>query len=392
MKRTRIDWMFVLLVACAEQTKAPSTKAAPAKVEGAIAEVKLASVTLTEQAEQRIGLRTVRVQEQVVPRRRALAGTAVVPAGKTARIVAPFASRLVPAGASGHPLPGALVAAGQVLFQLTPLLPDSALQRLGAERDVEAAKAALAAAKVNQARATQLLADKTGSRRVVEDANAAVALASVDLLAATRRVEALSGADWTVAGTLPLVSPFAGTIQTVEPGPGQVVAAGAVLAEVAALDVLWIRVAVHAGDFASFEPTAKARILRLDEPPDAEGHEAAMIEAPPTADAATASIDLLYAIANADGRLRPGERVQASILLRDRQPRRIVPRAALLVSLHGSRWVYVRTEAHTFRRRAVEVAWIQGDDAILEHGLATGDEVVTLGAAELFGAEFGQGK
>ena len=67
----------------------------------------------------------------------------------------------------------------------------------------------------------------------------------------------------------------------------------------------------------------------------------------------------------------------------------VVPVAALIYDTAGQTWVYTTTERRTFFRQAVTVARIEGDNAILQSGLASGAPVVTVGGAELLGAEYG---
>lgn len=66
-----------------------------------------------------------------------------------------------------------------------------------------------------------------------------------------------------------------------------------------------------------------------------------------------------------------------------------VPASAILTDINGGEWVYVETAPHQYERRRVEVARIIGGRAMLARGLASGVRVVTAGAAELFGTEFG---
>ena len=66
-----------------------------------------------------------------------------------------------------------------------------------------------------------------------------------------------------------------------------------------------------------------------------------------------------------------------------------MPSAALLRDIYGGEWVYQKTAANTFVRQRVEVASESDGRALLARGLVSGAEVVTDGAAELFGTEFG---
>lgn len=68
--------------------------------------------------------------------------------------------------------------------------------------------------------------------------------------------------------------------------------------------------------------------------------------------------------------------------------RKVVPYAAVLYDAQGDTWVYTSPEPHVFVRHAVSIDYIDGDLAVLSDGPPTGTEVVTVGAAELFGTEF----
>jgi hypothetical protein len=65
-----------------------------------------------------------------------------------------------------------------------------------------------------------------------------------------------------------------------------------------------------------------------------------------------------------------------------------VPYSALIYDSSGKTWVYTNPEPRVFVRAAVAVERIDGDVARLSAGPAAGTDVVTVGAAELYGAEF----
>ncbi len=69
-----------------------------------------------------------------------------------------------------------------------------------------------------------------------------------------------------------------------------------------------------------------------------------------------------------------------------------MPRDSVLYDYHGGTWVYVKTESHTYARKRVLIDYQVDDVAVLIEGPTAGAEVVTTGAAELFGTEFGGGK
>ena len=69
-----------------------------------------------------------------------------------------------------------------------------------------------------------------------------------------------------------------------------------------------------------------------------------------------------------------------------------VPAAAILYDTNGGTWVYERTAEHKYTKRRVEVSRTVNGVAHLRRGPAPGAAVVTDGAAELWGTEFGTGK
>ena len=116
------------------------------------------------------------------------------------------------------------------------------------------------------------------------------------------------------------------------------------------------------------------------------------IQGPPSGNATTAAIDLYYAISTPGQPFRPGERVADALPRRGPANATVVPKASLLHDAYGGTWVYVVREPRVYARARVTVTDINGDLAVLSEGPALGTRVVTDGAAELFGVEFGAGK
>lgn len=71
--------------------------------------------------------------------------------------------------------------------------------------------------------------------------------------------------------------------------------------------------------------------------------------------------------------------------------RTVVPLAALVYDENGRTWVYTSSAPLDFLRHAVTVARTDGDRVLLRDGPPVGSAVVTVGAAELLGAELGVG-
>jgi hypothetical protein len=66
----------------------------------------------------------------------------------------------------------------------------------------------------------------------------------------------------------------------------------------------------------------------------------------------------------------------------------VVPYASIIYDNQGATWVYAGDGPLSFVRESVTIEEIQGDQVIVKDGPATGSQVVTTGAEELFGAEF----
>jgi multidrug efflux pump subunit AcrA (membrane-fusion protein) len=170
------------------------------------------------------------------------------------------------------------------------------------------------------------------------------------------------------------------------------VSAGAPLFDLVRIDALWLRVPVYAGDIDTIDRLAPVEVVPLGSPSGTPGVAAKPVSAPPTADPLTAGVDLFYRLANADRSLRPGQRVSVRVPLRSTEARLIVPKAAVLFDAFGGSWVYEARGDGVFVRQRIALADFIGDSAILQRGPAVGTRVVTAGAAELFGTEFGVGK
>ena len=74
------------------------------------------------------------------------------------------------------------------------------------------------------------------------------------------------------------------------------------------------------------------------------------------------------------------------------KPRKVVPYAAVLYDPDGRTWVFTNPEPCLYVRQPITIDYIEADQAILSDGPPPGTAVVTVGAAELFGAEIGVGE
>jgi RND family efflux transporter MFP subunit len=368
--------------------QAPAAAAKPASVKSPVKEAELTTVTLTPEAEKRLGVVTVAVERRSVQQTRTV-GAEIAPAsGALVAIVAPVAGALQPAGTV--PVAGSLVSKGQPLFRLVPLQPSERDAGVDAQQAADSAAARRDMAANRARRAEQLVRDGAGSRRAVEEAQADLAIAEAELKAARER--AALATQGGAAGGVGIEAPDSAVVQAVHARERQTVAAGTPLLDLVRLSPVWVRVPIYAGEAGDIDRSASARVVGLGEPATAEGLLAEPIPPPPSANASLASVDLYYRIANSDRRFRPGERVSVRLARRGGVEGLVVPKAALLHDAYGGTWVYVARDAQVFVRQRVAVADVNGPIALLSQGPAPGARVVTDGAAELFGVEFGAGK
>ena len=69
-----------------------------------------------------------------------------------------------------------------------------------------------------------------------------------------------------------------------------------------------------------------------------------------------------------------------------------VPYSAVIYDTEGNTWVYTNPAPLTFVRAPIVIDRIEGDQAFLSEALESQDPIVTVGVAEIYGAETGVSK
>jgi RND family efflux transporter MFP subunit len=390
--RWTIGIVLVAAVSAADCGKKPEKASAPAKVEGAKPETELATVTLTPEAEQRLGLTFAAVERRSVPQVRVVGGIVEAPPGRSLPITAPLAGTVLAPEKGSVPTAGTRVVKGQALFRLAPLPPaDREIQRDRAREEAQTATARLEAARAAEARAHKLRDIGAGSVKAEQEATSQREQAEASLSAARSRLAFLSNTDLDsrarAGSALRVEAPRDGVLMDVTAAPGSNVMAGAALGQVVADDILWVRVPLYAGDRSAVARGAAATVTPLGE--TGLSIPATYVEAPPRADASAATTDVTYALGGSARVLRPGERVMVAVPLGSSEEALIVPWSAVVYDVDGGTWVYRVVKSHVYARARVEVRHVIGDQAVLARGPGPGTQVVTAGVAELFGTEFG---
>jgi RND family efflux transporter MFP subunit len=387
--------LAVLLSGCGRQQPAAKTEAhaSPAVVKNAPKEADLATITLTAQAEQRLGIETVALAQQRISHTRTFSADIVLPPDRRVVVTAPIGGTIM--DGQNAPAAGSWVRKGQALYRLLPYVSPERDLRLQLERDVASAETRVQAAQVRADRAGQLLRDRAGSEKAVQLAREELDLAKNDLKAARSRLDLFVSAPLSADTAVAIPAPCDGMIQNVLARPGQAVPSGAPLFEVADPSVVWVRVPVYVGELDGIDTARPASIRGLMDSRGARGRTAAPIAAPPSADARAASADLYYELPNRgdDGTpMRPGQRVNAVLSLRGAEEGLVVRWSAILHDSIGGTWVYENIGPQVYTRRRVEVLQVMDSQAVLKRGPAAGAKIVVAGAMELYGTEFGAGK
>jgi hypothetical protein len=319
---------------CASGERKEVAAARPATLTDPRSEASLTTVTLTPEAERRLGIRTAPVERRPVPRLRTLGGEVVVPA--------------LPPGRDGVPAP--IVEAPRSPAERTQAA--TALVRAGEE--VARARIEVDAATVALQRAQAVARDGAGSARAADEATTRLALARAAFAAAQVRRDMVAAA-WK-APSRP-----------------------------------WIRVALYAGDLRRIDQQRTADVHPLGRDGATPGRPASPVPGPRLASPDAATVDVYYEMGNADGAFRLGERVLVTLPLEGDEEGLVVPASAVVRDIYGGEWVYEKAGPHTFVRHRTQVRFVTGPGAILATGPQPGAPVVVEGAAELFGTEFGPG-
>ena len=402
--KIQVYLMAVTLLGCAPPKKPASHSTPPATVMQVSKELELASLRLSEQAEQRLGISLVKVKRQAVASRRPYPGVVVVPPQNLTTLTAPITGTVRLSG-SWSPTVGSRVNQGEPLFSLTPLLvenyamgPSQQLSmqasRLSFKQSEDAirtrinnATVEVEASQIDLRRAEQLFKEQVGSRKRVDDARARRLLAQEVLDSARRELNTVTRFTHQPASpsleSVSVAAPLSATISRLTVADGQAVTAGQPLLELMNLNRLWLRVRIPQAEAEEIErgqpATLKLRGRTLQAEP---------VRGAPTGDQLTSSLDLYFMAQNSA--LNPDQRVEVSLPLQGSGQQLVLPTASILYDIYGGAWVYVRKQPHQFQRQRVAVDFTtEQGQAVLSQGPRPGVSVVEHGAAELFGIEFG---
>ncbi len=296
-------------------------------------------------------------------------------ATRAADITPPFAGRIVRVFVKL----GDDVRAGQPLFSLEA--PDFN----SARKDYQAARQALALARLNLSRQQDLLANGVGIRKELEEARTDYALKQDDQQTAAERlnVYGVRASGSGQGGPLVVKAPLAGRVGNVKLAPGQLKNdANEVLLSITDVRDLWITADVkekdlrfvRKGDSASAVVTAypgrvfRGKISIIDNEIDPDSR----------------SLNVRIETANGQRLLLPGMFATVTFATTAAPALRIPAKAVLQKA--DSSYVFVRTGPNRYQPRAVQLQETNADAAVVKSGLKAGESVVSDGAIYLLTA------
>ena len=395
--------LAVFGVGCVPKANKPPDKPAPAAVvSNAPKESQLSTVVLSPEAEQRLGVVVVPVAEREIKRHRVLGGEVILPPGQSVAVTAPFNGTILKPEGGSEIVPGIIVQQGQTIYRIVPMLAAEArtsmiTSQIEMQQRVESAQIELENASMELKRARQLFEEGAGSQQKIDTNEVTVKLAQQALAAAQESARYLEQTTQNVSSapldSLEIRSPLTGVLSNFASIPGQTAVQGGLLFSVTNMDSLWIRVPVYVGQLRSIDTQQAAMIREFGQTDLSEGSRVTPILAPPSANPATATVDLFYELKSPEPWIRPGHKVAVTMQLHGNTTYRVIPWSAVIFDIYGGSWVYERTAPLTYVRQRVEIEFVDKTEsvavAVFLRGPAIDKDIVTDGASEIFGTELG---
>lgn len=151
----------------------------------------------------------------------------------------------------------------------------------------------------------------------------------------------------------------------------------------------WVVVNLSPGEYARIAKDKPARISPLyTRDKGVQPMTAMLSDAAPVEDGKRSMLSLHYVLPNADHGMASSTRVRVELQLAGSEDKqRVVPYNAIYYDAKGQPWVYVSTKPLTYERQRITVQRVVGKQAVITDGPAVGTQVVTVGAALLYGTE-----
>ncbi len=291
-------------------------------------------------------------------------GEIVPAAGRRVTVPAPLAGTLDPRVGSAL-VPGSRVSAGQIIASLSPALGD------GGSAYAQA-RAGLAEAEDEQARAQRLVAAEAAPARRLHEAELRVR--------AAREALAGFGGGELVDGNVPVRAPIGGIVAARHLTGGSLVSAGAPLLTIVDPAVVWLRALVPAATAPSLDRRRPASV-RIDGTGRSVETGLALGVAP-VIDSVSRTVEVLYPVGNRDGSLLIGATARALLPVGGSRSGVIVPATAVL-EFDGRPTVFVQIAGERFEPRVITIGARDATRVLVSGGVAAGERIVTEGAYQI---------
>ncbi|MFN3945253.1 MAG: efflux RND transporter periplasmic adaptor subunit [Allosphingosinicella sp.] len=273
---------------------------------------------------------------------------------------------------------GAMVRAGQVLFQLdrAPFLARVA----AANAALATARASLAKAERDLARGLELVPKGFIPRRAVDDARTEVEQQS----AAVRAAEAQLRQAELDLGFTQVIAPISGRVGRIEATRGNLVsggdAAGATrLTRIVRVDPLHLYFDMDEATYLQLAPAGTGRAVQVALAAESGRPFAGRLDfVAPEADRGTGTVRVRAVVPNPTGELKPGLFARVRIDTGPSQPTTLVADEAIGVD-QGRRFVLAVGSDGVAQYRAVQVGGLVDGLRVVESGLGSGDRIILKG-------------
>ena len=376
---------LVIFAACAErEEREGSTREEKEKKEPK-------ALALTPAQQEAIGLTTEKAVMRAVRPAIASFGRVIPRLQGRVQVASPVAGRVTAQSVSLIPSFGALVHKGQLLAEVeqTYTAPEQVqldVGEQGAAGAVQEAQAALEAAAAEYERSQHLFQAKIVSRKRLEEAKAAWLQARSRYETARRQQASYRTATATGGESprrFPLTAPLEGIIVQAEITAGQQVDTATPLFTIADLSTVWVEAPIFEGDLDKVDRKSEATIRGVGE--EGAAWTGKPIYAGEVVDSLKRAANLLYVVDNRAGRLKLGMSVTIAVPAGPEKQAVMVPEAALVESGRGKGVVYVRRSPTLFAEEEVTIGIRQGGLVTVAGEVKEGDDIVVIGAPELFG-------